>query len=155
VTFAYSPAKVVSLYVTSGTQNSGWRADALHIWAMASSHVFIRLDLSNGKHIGPGKIALLEAIRAEGSILAASRHFGMSYRHAWLAVREINKTLRRPVVATTRARGGAELTPLGEQIVEVYRRIEGLAYTSTRQELRAIARLLRRRKERAASKRTR
>jgi hypothetical protein len=44
---------------------------------MAGNHLFIRLDLSNG--IGPGKIALLEAIRAEGSILAASRHFGMSY----------------------------------------------------------------------------
>jgi molybdate transport system regulatory protein len=79
----------------------------------------------------------------------------MSYRHAWLLVREINETLRKPVVATTRARGGgAELTPVGEQIVEVYRRIEGLACTSIRQELRAIARLLSRKKGRA-SKRTR
>jgi hypothetical protein len=43
---------------------------------MAGNHLFIRLDLSNGKHIGPGKIALLEAIRADGSILAASKHFG-------------------------------------------------------------------------------
>ena len=123
---------------------------------MAGNHLFIRLDLSNGKHIGPGKIALLEAIRAEGSILAAAWRFGMSYRHTWLLVRKINKTLRKPVVATTPGgRGGAELTPVGEQIVEVYRRIEGLAYTSTRQELRAIARLLRRKKGRAASKRTR
>lgn len=123
---------------------------------MAGNHLFIRLDLSNGKHIGPGKIALLEAIRAEGSILAASKHFGMSYRRAWLLVREINRTLRKPVVATTRNRGGgAELTPVGEQIVEVYRKIEGLAYTSTRQELRAIARLIRRKKGRGAEKRTR
>jgi molybdate transport system regulatory protein len=124
--------------------------------AMAGNHLFIRLDLSNGKHIGPGKIALLEAIRAEGSILAASKHFGMSYRRAWLLVREINRTLRKPVVATTRARGGgAELTPVGEQIVEIYRKIEGLAYTSTRQELRAIARLVGLKKGRATSKRTR
>jgi molybdate transport system regulatory protein len=122
---------------------------------MAGNHLFIRLNLSNGKHIGPGKIALLEAIRAEGSILAASKHFGMSYRRAWLLVREINKTLRKPVVATTRNRdGGAELTPVGEQIVKVYRRIEGLAYTSTRQELRAIARFIRRKKGRAARKRS-
>jgi molybdate transport system regulatory protein len=129
----------------------------LFAWiAMAGNHLFIRLDLSNGMHIGPGKIALLEAIRAEGSILAASRHFGMSYRHAWLLVSEINRTLGKPVVATTRARGGgAELTPVGEQIVEVYRRIESLAYTSTRKELRAIARLIRRKKGRAASKRIR
>jgi molybdate transport system regulatory protein len=122
---------------------------------MAGNHLFIRLDLSNGKHIGPGKIALLEAIRAEGFILPASKHFGMSYRHAWLLVREINTTLGKPVVATTRNRGGgAELTPVGEQIVEVYRRIEGLAYTSTRQELRAIARLIRRKKGRAGRKRS-
>jgi molybdate transport system regulatory protein len=108
---------------------------------MMGNHLFIRLDLSNGKHIGPGKIALLEAIRAEGSILAASRQFGMSYRHAWILVREINRTLGKPAVAARG--GGAELTLVGEQIVEVYRRIEGLAHTSTRQELRAIARLMR------------
>jgi len=29
---------------------------------MAGNHLFIRLDLSNGRHIGPGKIALLEAM---------------------------------------------------------------------------------------------
>jgi molybdate transport system regulatory protein len=122
---------------------------------MAGNHLFIRLGLSNGKHIGPGKIALLEAIQAEGSILAAARHFGMSHRHAWLLVREINQTLRKPVVATTRARrGGAELTPVGERIVKIYRRIEGPAYTSTRQGLRAIARLLPRKKVRPARKRS-
>jgi molybdate transport system regulatory protein len=121
---------------------------------MPGNHLFIRLDLSNGKHIGPGKIALLEAIRAEGSILAASKHFGMSDRTAWLLVREINSALRKPVVATAPG-SRAKLTPVGEQIVEVYRKIEGLAYTSTRQELRAIARLIRRKKGRGADKRTR
>jgi molybdate transport system regulatory protein len=119
----------------------------------SGNHLFIRLDLSDGRQIGPGKIALLEAILAEGSILAASKHFGMSYRHAWILVREINRTLRKPVVATTHAGGGgAELTPAGEQIVKLYRRIEELAHTSTRQELRAIARPIRRKKG-SASKR--
>ena len=122
---------------------------------MMETHLFIRLDLSNGRHIGPGKIALLEAIRAEGSILAASRQFGMAYRHAWILVREINRTLGKPAVAITRARGGGtELTPVGEQIVKLYRRIEELAHTSTRQELRAIARLIRRKNGRATSKRS-
>ena len=122
---------------------------------MAGNHLFIRLDLSNGRQIGPGKIALLEAIRAEGSILAASKHFGMSYRHAYLLVREINRTLGKPAVAITRARGGGtELTPVGEQIVKLYRRFEELAHTSTRQELRAIAGLIRRKNGRATSKRS-
>jgi molybdenum-dependent DNA-binding transcriptional regulator ModE len=62
-------------------------------------------------------------------------------------VREINSALRKPVVATAPG-SRAKLTPVGEQIVEVYRRIEGLAYASTRQELRAIARLIRRKKGR-------
>jgi hypothetical protein len=39
----------------------------------------IRIDLANGDRIGPGKIALLEAIRTKGSISEAARHLGMAY----------------------------------------------------------------------------
>ena len=49
---------------------------------MQGIQVSIRLDLPNGNQIGPGKIALLEAILAEGSIRAAARYLGMSYRRA-------------------------------------------------------------------------
>lgn len=44
--------------------------------------------------IGPGKIALPEAIRRQESIYAAVRHLGMSYRRAWLLVEQINKPCR-------------------------------------------------------------
>jgi len=47
---------------------------------MTHTHLSIGLDLANGDRIGPGKIALLEAIRGEGSISAAARHSGISYR---------------------------------------------------------------------------
>jgi hypothetical protein len=43
---------------------------------MTDIRVFIRLNLPNGNRIGPGKIALLEAIRAEGSITSAARYLG-------------------------------------------------------------------------------
>jgi hypothetical protein len=41
---------------------------------MRPPHLSIRLDFANGGRIGPGKIALLEAIRVKGSIRAAAQH---------------------------------------------------------------------------------
>ena len=94
---------------------------------MAGTHLSIRIDLPSGNRIGPGKIALLEAIRSTGSISAAARSIGMSYRRAWLLVEEINQTLREPAVTaeTGGARGGgAVVTPVGEKVVGLYRAIE-------------------------------
>ena len=94
---------------------------------MAVTHLSIRIDLPSGNRIGPGKIALLEAIRSTGSISAAARSIGMSYRRAWLLVEEINQTLREPAVTaeTGGARGGgAVVTPVGEKVVGLYRAIE-------------------------------
>jgi len=97
---------------------------------MAGTHLSIRIDLPSGNRIGPGKIALLEAIRSTGSISAAARSIGMSYRRAWLLVEEINQTLREPAVTaeTGGARGGgAVVTPVGEKVVGLYRAIESQA----------------------------
>jgi len=118
---------------------------------MADTHLSIRLDLANGDRIGPGKIALLEAIRSEGSISAAARRIGMSYRRAWLLVEQTHETLRQPAVATVTGGehgGGAVVTPAGERIIELYRTIEGLARGSAHEEFRAIAMLVRRGKRR-------
>jgi molybdate transport system regulatory protein len=120
--------------------------------SMADARLSIRLDLTSGDRIGPGKIALLEAIGETGSISAAARRLGMSYRRAWLLVEEVNDALRRPAVSAAtggRHGGGAVLTPVGEQVVEHYRAIEGLARSSARAEFRALSRLVRRGKARA------
>lgn len=77
--------------------------------------------------VGPGKIALLEAIEACGSISAAAKQLGMSYRRAWLLVDETNQCLHKPAVeaAAGGARGGgARLTPAGADLVRRYRAIE-------------------------------
>jgi molybdate transport system regulatory protein len=58
----------------------------------------IRIDLVGGTRIGPGKIALLEAIAREGSISAAGRALRMSYRRAWELVEDLNRGLGAPVV---------------------------------------------------------
>jgi len=112
----------------------------------AGTRLSIRIDLSNGDRIGPGKVALLEAIRAQGSISGAARALGMSYRRAWLLVEEINQSLTRPAVTAEmggRSGGGAYVTPVGEQIVGLYRTIESRARTAAGGEFRALGKLTR------------
>jgi molybdate transport system regulatory protein len=106
----------------------------------------IRIDLPSGDRIGPGKIALLEAIRATGSISAGARSLGMSYRRAWLLVEEINQAFREPAVTAEtggRRGGGATLTPVGERVIDLYRSIETQARDAAGAEFRAISKLVR------------
>lgn len=82
----------------------------------------------NGPAIGPGKALVLEAIDREGSISAAGRALGMSYRRTWLLAEGLNKDWRAPVFETQVGggkRGGATLTPFGRELLETYRAIEG------------------------------
>ena len=74
---------------------------------------------------GPGKADLLDAIRATGSISAAARHMGLSYRRAWLMVDAMNRLFREPLVSTIPGgRGGARVTAAGEELVLVYRSLQ-------------------------------
>jgi molybdate transport system regulatory protein len=77
--------------------------------------------------IGPGKAALLDAIAAHGSISAAGRALGMSYRRAWLLVDSMNRCWRVPLVTTAHGGlrgGGARLTVLGVEVLGRYRALE-------------------------------
>ena len=96
--------------------------------------------------IGPGKVDLLEAIASAGSISGAARAMGMSYRRAWLLVEELNQSLAEPAVSTATGGvqgGGARLTPVGEQIIACYRRIEETARQAAADDLDALMGLLR------------
>jgi len=111
-----------------------------------ATDVRFRLRISKGADIaiGPGKIDLLEAIGNTGSISAAAKTLGMSYRRAWLLVDTMNRCFRGPVVAaeTGGSRGGgARVTPLGLQVVRRYRRIEAIALDAGAEDLRALKRL--------------
>src|SRR6267142_1488748 len=113
---------------------------------MAATRLSIRIDLANGDRIGPGKIALLEAIRSTGSISAAARSLGMSYRRAWLLVEEINNALREPAVTAEtggRSGGGAALTAVGGRVIDLYRSIESHARSAAGGDFRAIGKLVR------------
>jgi molybdate transport system regulatory protein len=112
-----------------------------------STRVQFRLRILHGDDIavGPGKVDLLEAIRATGSITAAARALGMSYRRAWLLVDTMNRCFRKPVVeaeAGGKRGGGSLLTPLGEEVIARYRTAERMADAAARSELEALIRRL-------------
>jgi len=111
--------------------------------------VQVRLRISRGTDIavGPGKIDLLEAIARTGSISAAARSLGMSYRRAWLLVDTMGRCFRHPVVEAAvggRRGGGTRLTALGIEVVRRYRRIEARALKTSTPDIAALTRLLRR-----------
>lgn len=77
--------------------------------------------------MGPGKADLLEAIDREGSISAAGRALGMSYRRSWLLVEEMNRCWDSRLVDTVAGGGqsrGARLTATGRDILGAYRALE-------------------------------
>ncbi|WP_315830858.1 winged helix-turn-helix domain-containing protein [Bradyrhizobium prioriisuperbiae] len=98
----------------------------------------VRIDLDSEGRIGPGKIELLEQIKACGSISAAGRAMDMSYKRAWDLVDEINRICGNPVVERQtggKHGGGATLTPFGLTLIERYRRIERAATSAAHKDL--------------------
>jgi molybdate transport system regulatory protein len=109
--------------------------------------VQLRVALRAGVAIGPGKADLLEGVRDTGSIAAAGRRMGMSYKRAWYLVDSMNGCFRAPLVEAAKggaAGGGARLTPLGEEVLARYRRMQARAARAVAAELAALARQVRR-----------
>jgi molybdate transport system regulatory protein len=105
----------------------------------------LRVVLEPDIAIGPGKADILEGIKETGSIAAAGRRMGMSYKRAWLLVETMNRCFREPLVETSRggrAKGGAVLTAAGHEVLERYRRMETLTAAAIADELAALRRLL-------------
>ena len=89
--------------------------------------VTLRLDFGPRRHLGHGKVRLLELIDENGSISSAARAMGMSYRRAWLLTDEVNRMFVEPVFATKlggKGGGNAQLTEFGRSLVDLYRRME-------------------------------
>ncbi len=88
-----------------------------------------RIRVMAGKDIalGPGKADLLEAIERAGSISAAARELGLSYRRAWGLVDTMNHCFQQPLVERVKGGkggGGAQLTDPGRQTLKLYRAME-------------------------------
>ena len=77
---------------------------------------------------GPGASALLRnpmmdvlhAVRTQGSISAAARSIGLSYRHVWGQLRDWEVELGQPLIFWERGQA-ARLTPFGERLLTAER----------------------------------
>lgn len=105
----------------------------------------LRILLGSAIAIGPGKADLLEAIDRCGSISAAARALGMSYRRAWLLTDTMNRCFREDLITAApggRRGGGAALTPLGREVLARYRDMEAKAAASLAAEMASFRELL-------------
>ena len=113
----------------------------------AAPELRFRLRITAGEviAIGPGKVALLEAIAATGSITAAAKQLGMSYRRAWLLLDALNHALKTPAVDSAKggaAGGGSVITDVGWQVMTLYRQIEATASSACAADIKQLLALL-------------
>lgn len=111
------------------------------------AELWIKLKLPGVGQIGPGKIDLLKKIDEHGSIAAAARAMGMSYRRAWLLVDELNKLFIKPVVKKRlggSTQGGASLTSFARQLVQRYDALVERSIETNCEHLAEIAKCVRR-----------
>ncbi|KPQ05863.1 MAG: molybdate uptake system regulatory protein ModE [Rhodobacteraceae bacterium HLUCCA12] len=105
----------------------------------------IRIVFGEAGMIGPGKAELLERIDRNGSIAAAGREMGMSYKRAWELIGALNTMFREPLVESTRGGpggGGAVLTPNGRKVLALYRAFEAVTWQAGARQLEDLRALL-------------
>lgn len=119
------------------------------IGAMRAGNVTVgprlRIVLEPDIAIGPGKADILLGVKETGSIAAAGRRMGMSYKRAWRLVETMNRCFKSPLVTATkggRTGGGAVLTALGEDVLASYRRMVALTEQAIEPEMDALRRVL-------------
>ncbi|NHN84999.1 LysR family transcriptional regulator [Acetobacter musti] len=103
----------------------------------------LRIDVDGHPTLGHGKIRLLEHVASTGSISAAGRAMGMSYRRAWLLIDALNNQFAKPLVETKPGGGGgARLSETGQAVVDCYRAAEKEATAGAEASLTALAGLV-------------
>lgn len=110
----------------------------------------LRVVLGRQVALGPGKAELLERIAATGSIAAAGRQMGMSYKRAWSLVEEMNTLFGTPLVDAAKGGpggGGASLTEAGARVLGAYRHLEQAAAEAVAADLAALQAALPSRKD--------
>lgn len=109
---------------------------------MRSALLKIRLSHGSVTAMGPGKADLLEAIHQSGSISAAAKHMGMSYRRAWELVNTMNRCFDEPLVKTSPGGshgGGAQVTEFGFTVLKLYLDLVEKTKHATEQELAELS----------------
>lgn len=116
----------------------------------------LRIDVDGHPALGHGKIRLLEKVAETGSISAAGRAMGMSYRRAWLLIDALNQQFEHPLVETKPGGGGgASLSETGRTVVGYYRAAEKEAASGAKASLNRLASVLKRPEKASASQQPR
>ena len=105
----------------------------------------LRVLMGAAVALGPGKADLLDAVKREGSISAAARTMGMSYRRAWILIEAMNRDFKDPLVKTSAGGsggGGAQVTAAGNEALRRYRAMENKATAAVKKEMTAFSDLL-------------
>lgn len=105
----------------------------------------IRIVEEGALIIGPGRAELLALIRSTGSIAAAGRQMGMSYKRAWVLVESMNKGFSAPLVEAAKGGsggGGAKLTLMGLEVLSAYQELEQDCHTAAAAPLERLRRAL-------------
>jgi len=113
--------------------------------AAAPGLTHLRVTFSDDFYVGPGRADLLEGIAATGSISAAGKRMGMSYKRAWSLVQALNEGFGAPLVEASRggaAQGGASLTTDGTLVLERYRAMEAATRKAIAPEIVTVAKRL-------------
>jgi molybdate transport system regulatory protein len=78
----------------------------------------------NGKLVfGAGRARILKAVIKTGSLNAAAKDLGMSYRHLWSSIKTAEERLGKPLLIKTRggkSGGGAILTPFAKKLLKQF-----------------------------------
>lgn len=101
--------------------------------------------LADNAYIGPGRADLLEGIAKTGSISAAGKAMGMSYKRAWGLVQALNDGFGASLVETNRGgagQGGAVLTPLGQEVLARYRDMQRKTESAIAEDVAALRALM-------------
>lgn len=107
----------------------------------------LRVTLTEAAYLGPGRADLLEQIAATGSISAAGKAMGMSYKRAWGLVQALNDGFGTPLVEASRggaSQGGAHLTATGQTVLGHYRTMQSKTRAAIADDVAALRQLLER-----------
>lgn len=112
----------------------------------SKARLTLRIDIGSLGAIGPGKVRLLEQIDAHGSITAAGKAMGLSYRRAWLMVDEMNKLFASPLVDAKKGGSGGgktRITETGHKVIALYRTMQQKTTSAATCELDELETLVR------------
>ena len=102
------------------------------IWIEANGHILL----------GEGRVSLLKAIESQGSLTAAAKSLGMSYKKAWSLIDAVNSRAEKPVTTSSiggKGGGGAQLTAYGKSLVRTFDKINENCWNFLDEQIKQVA----------------